>query len=761
MAASKSLPTKAADRPLFKATEPTFRMAPGAVKSSPRTTMKDAPLPSDPTSDEAAAAEEEDLVRQFFKSNRAKYEFDVDDPDFTFKCLQYEITQAHVNSLSKVTAKCNKLEKEKHTMTRKLDEVLSAQWRMSEDGWTGSPRNPMVGTLSLTVQGTHSLKSEGLHSVTVDAQEDVAATLGINLGTFKPCSVWTEVPEIPSEDNHARANSSLLAAKKNSNTRASRFSTGPEVLEHSDSWAAKYIMDPFDSRRLLWDVAGMLCLTWDVFFVPLGAFEPEETTVFVVMDFFTLVFWLFDIGISCLTGYAEGDKIIVDPAKSIPHYFKKRFVVDLIVVGPDLLFTILKYSLGANFADNVSKLIRAFRVVRIYRLTRIQKLRRIWAELKDQVESELIFILPGMLQHVIVQIILSHFMASVFYMIGRAPLERTWVRQFGYDEASLWDRYFATLHWTMVKFTLGTSNISPQNAPEQAYAIFVNVVGMVFFLWFASSITDSFMELRSLDQGASQEMWLVRRYLRQRKVNHDLSVRILHYADTVCKGDIALVPESKVRMLTMLSDQLSGELKFAVSYQELALHPLFDLAISTMKVMQEMARAALSQKTFAKLEQVSSFRARASSMVMIRSGKLSYFHGSDDVANCHGSAGDWFCEMSLWTSWAHRGDTVAKVDTQSIIIHAKHFGEVIRNDPPLHGLLSAYADFFVTELNSSDLSQLKDVTIAQSNSGQIQVQSRIEQSMYKVDPSQAPALPSQRNRRPSWSTMVAGALDAA
>jgi len=497
----------------------------------------------------------------------------------------------------------------------------------------------------------------------------------------------------------------------------------------------------------------------------LGAFEPEETTFFIVMDFYTLVFWMLDIGVSSFTGYAEGDKIIVDPARSIPHYFKHRFIVDLLVVGPDLVFTILKYSLGANFADNVSKLIRAFRVVRIYRLTRIQKLRRIWAELKDQIDSELIFILPGMLQQVIIQAILSHFMASVFYLIGKAPLQWTWVRQYGYDteDSSLWDRYFATLHWTMVKFTLGTSNIHAQNAAEQAYAILVNVIGMVFFLWFASSITDSFMELRSLDQGASQEMWLIRRYLRQRKVNHDLSVRVLHYADTVCKAVIALVPEHKVRMLAMLSDQLSGELKFAVSYAELSLHPLFNLVIASMKVMQELAVHALSQKTFAKLEQVSTFRARALTMIMIRTGKLSYFHASEDVACNHGVAGDWLCEMTLWTNWAHRGDTVAKMDSQSIIINARHFGEVVKNDPPLHALMAAYADFYVAELNSSNLSELKDITIAESNSGNIQVTSRIEQSMYKVDPTggHVHVQPTKQvASRKSWGSMFHEAIES-
>jgi hypothetical protein len=667
---------------------------------------------------------------QFFRYNRASYsDFDLDDPDFTFKCLHSELQRVHESLLTASARKYHLALAENLEMKQKLNEVLSAQWRMVEDGWQGELRNPIQGTLSLKMEQDlkGGAKSQSkVFSVTREEQDDAAA----NLGVFKLRQVWMEgFNEDESGGQGAKLRISEMAVTQ---IRAARVSGFLVEVRPSDSIASKLIMHPFTRRRLLWDIVGIMFLAWDMFCVPMAVYEPEENTFLVVMDFVTLMFWLADIVVSCLTGFTKGRHIVLDPAKVVAHYFRSRFLVDILVVGPDAVFTALKYTAGIEFGDNMSRLIRAFRIIRIYRVTRIQKLRKLWTRLKDQVDSELVFVLPGILQHIALQVILGHFLASAFYLVGRASLPRTWVGNYGYEEKGFWDRYFTSLHWALSRFALGSTEIFPQNALERVFAITVNIIGMVFFMWFASSITDAFLKLRSLDQGASQEMWLVRRYLRQRKVPSALSVRILHYAETVCMHQMALVPESKVKMLALLSDQLVSELKCAVHFPDLGSHPIFKEAMNCIQILEGLTNSVLTQRSFAGGELVAAYKTRAVQMVLVCTGGLAYYHSCGTQVSEHLWKGDWICEMALWTNWLRLGETVAEIDAEGILISGQKFGEVVLNSPVLHAVFANYAEKYVFDLNACELSDLQDITIASGSHGIMETKSRIDQSKNVV-----------------------------
>eukprot|EP00971_Amphidinium_carterae_P217907 4325819-Amphidinium_carterae.1 len=144
---------------------------------------------------------------------------------------------------------------------------------------------------------------------------------------------------------------------------------------------------------------------------------------------------------------------------------------------------------------------------------------------------------------------------------------------------------------------------------ERTYAITVLLFGMVIFSSFVSSVTAAVAQLKTIRPGAfahsgvififsartlrsdnSQELWLLRRFLKQRSVEKDrwidcahgacqcaalkeeLAFRVLRYAEYAYRADKDLLPESKVWALTLLSTQLRSEIKYEVSFPCLREH---------------------------------------------------------------------------------------------------------------------------------------------------------------------------------------------
>ncbi|CAJ1385270.1 unnamed protein product [Effrenium voratum] len=59
-------------------------------------------------------------------------------------------------------------------------------------------------------------------------------------------------------------------------------------------------------------IGGMLIM-YDLFAVPLQAFNPPETPALLAMDWITLVFWTVNVGASLTTGYVQEGNTIMDP----------------------------------------------------------------------------------------------------------------------------------------------------------------------------------------------------------------------------------------------------------------------------------------------------------------------------------------------------------------------------------------------------------------------------------------------------------------
>merc|ERR1711920_186981 len=89
-------------------------------------------------------------------------------------------------------------------------------------------------------------------------------------------------------------------------------------------------------------------------------------------------------------------------------------------------------------------------------------------------------------------------------------------------------------------------------------------------------------------------------------------------------------------------------------------------------------------------------------MFFVTGGKLSYNRGTCEQMKV--TSKHWISEPSLWTTWAHLGSLVARVECHFIAIDAQRFVNITSNFSTHHA--STYAEKFVQVLNAGNLSDI-------------------------------------------------------
>ena len=325
------------------------------------------------------------------------------------------------------------------------------------------------------------------------------------------------------------------------------------------------------------------------------------------MDWITLVFWSLDCVMSLITGVTVRGVIVMRFSRILIVYLKGWFILDLLVIGPDWLFTIA--ALVTNTRDsgggNVGRLVRIFRVLRVARLLRLAKLQRLASKIKDRIESELTFILVSIAKLMTLLVTVNHFIAAVWYSMGLLSEElemRSWLSYLGNkaNDENVGELYTLSFHWSICMFTPGGMAVQPQNFVERTFAIIVLIFGMVVFSAFVSSLTAAIGQLKALQGDRSRDLWVLRKYLNQRGLDRRLAYRTLWYAEHVCSKGPNLLAESQVALLASLTVQLRSEVKFHAVFSCVHTHPLlWHITQTSNAMLAKFVATVLSERLLA------------------------------------------------------------------------------------------------------------------------------------------------------------------
>jgi len=466
----------------------------------------------------------------------------------------------------------------------------------------------------------------------------------------------------------------------------------------------------------------LVLISYDLITIPFNqAFTPAPSWFSVGMDWITLLFWTADMLQGFFLGYFEKGIYVSDNRRVLKHYLITWFVPDLVVVGPEWVMTLSSSIVDSNDAENygeIGKVLKGARAVRVLRLLRLLKLQRIINMLYDMIESEHTFICVNLAKLLVAVLVLNHVIACVWFLIGRVCMQggvTNWIEVGSVEDTSLAYKYTTSLHWSLTQFTPASMDISARNVWERAFSIVVLFFAMVAFSSIVASITGSMTSLRNMKTEDMKQFWRLRRYLRQRGIEHGLSDRIWKYLEHEVQKQGKLLQRKSITVLQYLSMALQSELAHALSAPNLTGHPFFHLLDCRMKcVMHRLCHMCLKPQSHAENEVVFSAGEKATRMLFIQESTGGVSDGHLEYTTAFGeklfpSNGDWVSEAVLWTDWRHRGELMSITTNDLIGVDPNLFMEVMCIHPRPWCCAKRYGNRFIRFINSMEARKVTDI----------------------------------------------------
>lgn len=498
-----------------------------------------------------------------------------------------------------------------------------------------------------------------------------------------------------------------------------------------------FVLHPGSPKLLAWHGLAMVLILYEIVVIPLSAFDLEFGIVGETMLWVSAVFWSLSIIVGIFVGYHSNCELECNIKKTAWHYFTTSFVFDLIVVTVDwwALLTITLAPQGDESENEsrkavtsvarAAKSVKTMSMLRIFRLFRVVKLPAAVKELALVFQgSEFLNLCIGILKHFVMILLINHVIACLWYLIGR----NGWVKEYmARDEA--WEMlYLTSLHWTVTQFTPASMLVNPQNLGERLFTVVVIFFALISFSSFVSSVTNSMNHLRSLKSAESKQFAKLERFLHDHNIPFTVAVRIRRYLEHAMLQQKKRLQMKDVELLAKLSTPLTMELHFEVKFPAVSVHPFFaHYAEANVRAMHQLCHSGLRSVHLSTDDVLFNPGEIASSMFFVLGGELVYRKQLDKAAtdpdasmrtsDAQGGgdqvfekqavhAGEWICEMVLWTPWEYHGQLRAATESSLDALDAAQFHDIVVNNKAGQGDIRMYACAALQLLNGNSTSLL-------------------------------------------------------
>lgn len=581
--------------------------------------------------------------------------------------------------------------------------------------------------------------------------------------------VWRENPHhlrrfsLNANVNMRKPSPSAFGAPTAPRETPSRTTSGPFRASSSiksscfTQCRSRVIIHPSSSKRMIWDITGMLLMVYDLIVIPLQTFTPPPTFFTSAMEWVTLLFWSLDMPLSFISGFQVNGAVEMQPGKIALRYFQTWFLFDVMVVAIDWTLTIFDKVLGKDGDQGnlgyvkMGRTARIVRMLRLLRLLRLLKVQGKLSEILELVQSESVRIILGIVKLVICIMLVNHVIACGWFAIGNLEhTDDTWVKFYRIDEKPIPFKYTTSLHWSLTQFTPASMEVNGRNWIERAFTVCILLFAMVTFSSFISSITNATTLLRNLNSDELERRTALFRYLKQHELPMALASDVWSWV--LCTKDKSRhrTHEKDVVVLQLLPKSLRIRLKEQVYNPTVSRHPFFSkmyevnpTGLSKMyaEVMDECA-VGVGQELFmtgevsmnmyflvnghmqystdiSDLEEsnfqscqsrasTSSSNSRARSLRSMNSCAFSELLDWTGNTRVPVKVGQWVSEPVLWVRWTHRGQLAAGTHSELFALSSARFLEFITRDAMEHYEACNYARLFLKFLASNQVS-LTDV----------------------------------------------------
>lgn len=483
---------------------------------------------------------------------------------------------------------------------------------------------------------------------------------------------------------------------------------------------AALVVHPGSRGRLLWDAIGTAAVGYDLVYLPLEAFGPPPFLLFAAMGWLTTVFWTFDIFRTFFVGFHCKGKVEMRLSRIARRYATSWLPLDAAICSCDWA-VILSEAVGgqAGDAEDAGSLVRMGRVLRIMRMARLLRVLKVHgmvSELLEHVQSESFRIFLGIAKLIVFIMFVNHILACGFYWMGTLGSEGgdTWIIQNHLDGEPFAYQYTTALHWSLTQFTPASMEVVPRNVLERTYTVCTVLFALVTFSSFVSSLTSAMTELRNLNSEKLEQCAMLRRYLRENRIDPSLMSRIWGWVEHKPNRPRRRTRAEDVAMLASLPRRLQVELHRQVYGPVLVEHPFFYRFSVARPSELRFVFECLHEVHVDVGHEVFATGQVATQMFFIVHGALTYSldsgadgwrpptpgahqlgpasapllpplgaspsastgaDGDADVLVVR--AGDWLCEAALWFQWKHIGQLTAADDSELVGLNAARLHDLM------------------------------------------------------------------------------------
>ncbi|CAK0884447.1 unnamed protein product [Prorocentrum cordatum] len=296
------------------------------------------------------------------------------------------------------------------------------------------------------------------------------------------------------------------------------------------SWLALPVLHPEHPRLLLWNLVGVVFLTYIVFMLPYElSFGPCSSNELFVVASVVDVYYILDVIVTFRTGYEDEETkcVVMDPDRIARRYVRCWFYVDAVAAIPwDWADALHLPYLQSTKALRSMRTLRISQVARCFRLCRTYLLGN---RLDIFLENNLgLGFIMGVLRVLFVLLGVTHWAACVWFFIGSIDDGRpSWVDKHLDQDVDAYQAYVYSLYFTLTTMTtVGYGDIVAQNFTEVCFVLLLLLLASVVFASMMGELTDLIRSGNRDSHILSANRQKLAQYVRWRRLPKSVAVPI-------------------------------------------------------------------------------------------------------------------------------------------------------------------------------------------------------------------------------------------